>query len=141
MRRSAGRVKVYSAPIVHRPERDGSVVESAHVPFFLAMEYSAAAWRSLLDEACAGVLTAAELGVVDVSAQFSRELFVGEVYAEVALVRLGTSSLGFEVVIHQDEIACAVITNVLVRLAPGRTKSLPLTAEQRAILGAILVEH
>ncbi|MDV6264710.1 acyl-CoA thioesterase [Rhodococcoides yunnanense] len=133
-------MKVYTGPIVHRPERDGSVVENAHVPFFLAMEYSAAAWRSWLVEACGDLLTAGDLGVVDVSAQFSREMFVGEVSAEVALVRLGSSSLAFRVVLQQDGVVCAVITNVLVRLAPDRKKSLPLSAEQRAVLGELLDE-
>ena len=141
MRRSAALVKVYTAPLAHRPERDGTIPGGAHVPFYLAMEYSAAAWRSLLVETCGDLLTAGDLGVVDVSAQFSREMFVGEASAEVSLVRLGSSSLGFRVVIFQDGAACAVITNVLVRLAPGRTSSLPLTPAQRAALSRVLIEQ
>lgn len=131
-------MKVYTAPITHRPERDGSVVDSAHVPFYLAMEYSAAAWRSLLAEVCGDLLPARDLGVVDVSATFTRELFVGEARAEVELTRLGTSSLGFRVAIEQNGVTCAVITNVLVRLAPGRRRSLPLSAAQRAALEPVL---
>ncbi|PPJ33473.1 thioesterase [Nocardia nova] len=108
------------------------------MPFYLAMEYSAAAWRSLLVDVCGDLLPASELGVVDVSATFTREMFVGDVRADVELNRLGTSSLGFRVVIYQDDVACADITNVLVRLAPDRTRSLPLSAAQRAALASVL---
>ncbi|WP_062998058.1 hotdog domain-containing protein [Nocardia jinanensis] len=131
-------MKVYTAPITHRPERDGTVVDSAHVPFYLAMEHSAAAWRSLLVEACGDLLHPGDLGVVDVSATFTRELFVGEVHTEVELIRLGTSSLGFRVVIHQHGVAGAVITTVLARLAADRKTSVPLSAAQRAALESVL---
>ena len=131
-------MKSYTAPITHRPERDGSVPTSAHVPFYLVMEYSADAWTSLLDDTCGGLLTAFDLGVVDVSAQFTRELFVGDARAEASLVQLGLSSLSFRVVIYQQGIGGVFITIVLARLAPGRTRSTPLTAEQRTALESIL---
>ena len=132
------RVKLYTAPIAHRPERDGTVPASTHVPFYLAMEYSSNAWNSLLVATCGELLSALDLGVVDVAAQFTRELFVGEARAEASLVQLGVSSLSFRVVIYQEGMSCAVITIVLVRLAPGRTRSAPLSAEQRSALETIL---
>ncbi len=131
-------MKLHTAPITHRPARDGTVPASDHVPFYLAMEYSADAWNSLLVETCGELLSSRDLGVVDVSGQFTRELFTGDVRAEASLVRLSLSSLSFRVVIYQEGIACAVITIVLARLAPGRTRSTPLTAEQRAALETIL---
>ncbi|GAB86624.1 hypothetical protein GORBP_077_00510 [Gordonia rubripertincta NBRC 101908] len=131
-------VKSYAAPISHRPERDGTVPASAHVPFYLAMEYSSDAWNSLLVDTCGAPLPARDLGVVDVTAQFNRELFVGDVCAETGLIRLGVSSLGFRVVLYQEDVVCAVITIVLARLAPDRKRSTPLTAEQRTALETIL---
>ncbi|WP_341264524.1 hotdog domain-containing protein [Gordonia hydrophobica] len=92
----------------------------------------------MLVSTCGDLLSAGDLGVVDVSAQFTRELFVGDVRAEASLIRLGVSSVSFRVVIYQEEMAGADITIVLARLADGRTRSTPLSPEQRAALETIL---
>ena len=131
-------MKSYNLHISHRPGRDGSIPANPHVPFYLAMECSVEAWNSLLVSTCGDLLSAGDLGVVDVSAQFTRELFVGDVRAEASLIRLGVSSVSFRVVIYQEEMAGADITIVLARLADGRTRSTPLSPEQRAALETIL---
>lgn len=131
-------MRSYSGPIEHRPERDGTFINSTHVPFYLAMEYGSDSWASLLEEACGDLLVPGDLGVVDVSATFTHEMFVGDVVAEVSLVRLGTSSLAFRVELYQEQIACADITTVLVRLESDRKSATPLAPEQRAALAVIL---
>lgn len=125
---------LYTAPITHRPERDGSTLDSPHVTYFLAVEYASDAWRAMLDKSCGELLPATDLGVVDVSGQFTKEMFVGEATAEVELAHVGTSSIGFRVTIYQGGQQCAVITTVLAQLADGRTRSRPLSHEQRTAL-------
>jgi acyl-CoA thioesterase FadM len=131
-------VTTYRMALAHRPERDGTVTPSTHVPFFLALEVMAQAWGRLLADELGDVLTPMDLGVVNVQSDFRRELFTGEADYDVTLAKLGTSSLTFAFTITQAGEVAASGQTTLARTDSGRVRSLPLTAEQRTALGALL---
>jgi acyl-CoA thioesterase FadM len=123
--------------ITHPPMRDGGVITSAHVPFFLALEAMADAWANALADHCSGVLAPTDLGVVHVDSDFAHEVFVGEVTIDVDLEKVGTSSLTFRVTLTQGGRRAAVMTTVLARVDSTRLHALPLSDAQRAALGTL----
>jgi acyl-CoA thioesterase FadM len=86
------------------------------------------------------VLVPPDLGLVNVSADYRRELFDGPAVFDVVLERLGTSSLVFTVDIIQSGELAARATLTFVRVDADRAGSLPLTARQRAALQALLAQ-
>ncbi|HMD24688.1 MAG TPA: hypothetical protein VKH61_11345, partial [Streptosporangiaceae bacterium] len=64
---------------------------SKHVPFYLALEVASQAWAATLAEYCQDLVSPMDMAVVNVTGNFFREVFVGEVDVEVALKRIGTS--------------------------------------------------
>lgn len=123
--------------VSHRPNSDGSVPDSKHVPFYLAMEVMSEAWKCALAVTCDGLLSPGDLGVVNVTSDFRRELFVGTAAFRVAFAHIGTSSIRFEIAVEQagHHVADAAIT--LARVTDDRTRSLPLSPEQRVALSAL----
>lgn len=82
--------------LTHRPMRDGPAVSNAHVPAFLALEVAGYAWNDALAEVSGGELTAADVVIVNIDANFSRELLVGEADFYVSLRRIGRTSFTLE---------------------------------------------
>jgi acyl-CoA thioesterase FadM len=128
----------YCMQLAHRPDRDGTVTASRHVPFFLALEVMAQAWARLLADGVGELLSPMDLGVVNVQSDFRRELFTGEADYDVTLARFGTSSLTFAFTITQAGQVAAKGETTLARTDTGRVRSVPLTDEQRAALKAML---
>lgn len=120
--------------MTHRPLRDGTPVTNNHVPYYLALEVMSDAWAIAIFTACAGVMAPNELGVVHVTSDFARELFVGEATVDVTLQKLGTTSMTLLLTLSQDGHQAAVMTAVLARVDPLRLKSVPFTPAQRAAL-------
>src|SRR5260370_38145835 len=65
--------------VTRPPPRDGPPVTSSHVPFYLALEAAADAWAMTLGEHCGDLLSPMAMAVVNVTSNFRRELFVGEI--------------------------------------------------------------
>lgn len=128
----------YRLPITHRPERDGSTSDSRHVPYFLALEVAAQAWGMALVEACGDLLGPRDLAVVHVECDFRHELFIGEVDLEVALVKLGSSSLRWHIELVQEGRRAGTVVSVVCRVDDDRVTALPLSPEQRAALEPLL---
>jgi acyl-CoA thioesterase FadM len=114
--------------------RDGRPVPTNHVPYYLAHEAMSDAWNRAIFTACEGVMAPNELGVVHVSSDFSRELFVGEVSIEVHVEQLGNSSITVKLALAQYDRPAATMTAVLARVDPLRQHSVPLTDAQRSAL-------
>lgn len=131
---SVRRVPRYELPLTHRPTRDGQQVTSAHVPFYLAMEMMAEAWGRAVNGACDGVLQAGDLGVVHVTSDFGREVFVGEAVIDVTLQHIGTSSLTFQLRLTQADELAVRTTAVVAQVDPSRKYAVPFSIEQRAAL-------
>ncbi|MGU3436041.1 hotdog domain-containing protein [Actinomycetes bacterium M1A6_2h] len=119
-------------PLTHRPERDGSVTDVRHVPATLAIEFASTAWARALYECSEGALSAMDVMVVNISADFSRELLTGTADASVVVTRIGNSSLTLDVLIDQDGERCARVGHTLVRVKSG--VSHPLTEAEKALL-------
>ncbi|WP_084727303.1 hotdog domain-containing protein [Rhodococcoides yunnanense] len=119
-------------PLTHRPTREGTIVDDAHVPAYLALELATEAWASALHHASAGAFTAREVVIVNVASDFSRELLVGTVDVEVVVKRVGRSSVVVEVGIEQDGVRAAVASFTLVHVVDGVAR--PFTHAQRRIL-------
>ncbi|WP_255122665.1 thioesterase family protein [Rhodococcus sp. 14-2470-1b] len=121
-----------SMQLTHRPARDGSTVDAAHVPAYLALELASQAWADALSHASDGRLTALDVMVVNVTADFSRELFTGGVDVDVTATDVGRTSITVRVAIEQGGERAAVATFVLVHVVDGRAER--LTDEQRAFV-------
>ncbi len=111
-----------------------------HVTFHGALGYVQAAWLRALTETCGDVLMPPDLGLVNVTADYRRELFDGPAVFDVTLERMGTSSLIFAADIIQSGELAARATLTFVRVDADRTRSLPLTAQQRAALAPLLTQ-
>jgi acyl-CoA thioesterase FadM len=124
--------------ITHRPERDGSIIESNHVPYYLALEYAADAWGTALVDTCGGLLGPRDLAVVHADCDFRHELFIGEVDLDVTLVKLGASSLRWHVELAQEGRHAGTVVAVVCRVDDDRVTAVPLSAEQRRALETLL---
>jgi acyl-CoA thioesterase FadM len=127
----------YELPVSHRPNRDGSAVTSRHVPYYLAAEVFSTAWSRTLAELGAGVLTAQDVAVVSAQFDYSREVFTGQALVTVDVQTVGVSSIRFGLQLAQDGHVAAVGTTTVVQTDEGRTRSIPLSPEQRAALEAV----
>jgi acyl-CoA thioesterase FadM len=125
-------------PMTHRPERDGSMIANTHVPYYLALEVAATAWGRALTEACGDLLGPRDLAVVHADCDFEHELFIGEAEVDVALVKLGSSSLSFSVELAQDGRRAGRVNTVLCLVDEDRVHSVPLSEPQRAALETLL---
>ncbi|GGG02190.1 hypothetical protein GCM10007304_15210 [Rhodococcoides trifolii] len=125
-------------PLTHRPERDGSVTEARHVPATLAVEFASTAWAQALYECSRGALSAMDVMVVHISADFSRELLTGTADASVVVTRIGTSSVTLDVFVDQGGERCARVRHTLVRVKNG--VSHPWGESEKALLGGLEVE-
>lgn len=123
-------------PLTHRPARDGSTVDAAHVPAYLALELASEAWGDALADASAGVLTEIDVMIVNVGSDFSRELLVGEAEVEVEVTKIGRSSLTARVAIAQGGHRAAVATFVFVRVTDGR--AVALTDDERDSIASLV---
>ncbi len=122
----------------HHPARDGTRIEIDHVPAYLALELASHAWAEALAAASNSLVTAAEVMVVHISSDFSRELFVGSADVQVVVTRLGVSSLVVDVSIFQNDVRAAVASFTLVRVVDG--SSSPLTDAERASIASLVSE-
>ena len=113
-----------SLPLTHRPERDGTVIDMVHVPAYLAFEFASYAWGIALFESSGGTVTAGNMMVVHVDADFGRELLTGFADVEVVLSKLGRSSLTLDVSIHQNSVQAASMSFTLVRVEDGASQAL-----------------
>ncbi len=123
--------------VTHPPPRDGPPVTSRHVPFYLALEAAADAWAMTLGEHCGDLLSPMAMAVVNVTSNFRRELFVGEISVEVSLKRIGTSSVTFLLELFQGGHAAGTVDFVVVQVDFLRVHPVPLTPAQRAALQTI----
>ncbi|WP_045842087.1 hypothetical protein [Rhodococcus sp. PML026] len=105
--------------LTHRPMRDGSAVSNAHVPAFLALEVAGYAWNDALAEVSGGELTAADVVIVNIDANFSRELLVGEADFYVSLRRIGRTSFTLETSIGQGGTIASVATFTVAYIRDG----------------------
>jgi acyl-CoA thioesterase FadM len=127
----------YALQVTHRPERDGRVVSDPHVPFFLALEAAADAWMLALGEFCEDILLPSDVGVVNVTSDFRRELFIGLLHVDVSLQAIGISSATFVMRLFQYDRFAGSVRLVVAKVNAGRTHSLPLTDVERAALETI----
>jgi acyl-CoA thioesterase FadM len=134
------RVPRYRLPVTHRPERDGSTIDSRHVPYYLALEVAATGWGMALVEACGELLGPRDLAVVHVECDFRHELFTGEAEVEVELAGLGSSSLRWQVELVQDGRRAGSVVSVVCRVDDDRVTAVALTPEQRAALETVLAQ-
>jgi len=125
----------YTLVAAHPPARDGRPVTSTHVPFYLALELASDAWAMTLGEHCADLLSPMDMAVVNVTSNFRRELFVGEIAVEVSLKRIGSSSVTFLLELFQA--GYSVVDFVVVQVDVPRLHAVPLTPAQRVALQTI----
>jgi acyl-CoA thioesterase FadM len=127
----------YELPLTHRPQRDGSAVASKHVPYFLAAEVFSDAWAQTLVDLGPGLLTAMDVAVVNAHFDFSREVFTGQATVTVSIDKVGTSSITFGLQLEQQGRLAATGSTTVVQTDAGRTRAIPLSAQQRAALDAV----
>jgi acyl-CoA thioesterase FadM len=120
--------------ISHRPHSESRSMTPRHVPFYLALEVASDAWARALATTCDGILTPSDLGVVNVTSDFSHEAFTGEATFDVALERVGTTSLTFAIQIVQHGHVVGALRTTLVRVDELRDHALPWSHVQRAAL-------
>jgi acyl-CoA thioesterase FadM len=123
--------------VTHPPPRHGPPVTSKHVPFYLALEVASQAWAATLAEYCGDLVSRMDMAVVNVTGNFFREVFVGEVDVEVALKRIGTSSVTFLLELFQAGHRAGTVDLVVAQVDAGRVHAVPLSPAQRAALQAI----
>jgi acyl-CoA thioesterase FadM len=111
---------------------------AGHIPFDGALGYAQTAWAQAIRATCGGVLVPPNMGIVNVNADFRRELFEGPAVFDVTLERMGTSSLTFVVEISQFGAPAATARLTYVRVDEQRTTSLPLTEQHRVSLQPLL---
>jgi acyl-CoA thioesterase FadM len=128
----------YRLPVTHRPERDGTVLTFAHVPYYLALEVASPAWARMLDELGQGLLSAADVAVVRADFHFRRELFTGSVDVDVDVTRIGRTSLTFAVAMYQRDVLALKGETVVARTDEGRDGAVPLSPVQRAMLESLV---
>ena len=128
----------YELPVTHRPNRDGTLLTTRHVPYYLAAEVFAQAWAQTLVELGPGVLTSQNVAVVNARFDYSREVFTGSAVITVAVEKVGGTSIRFGLVLEQDGKVAATGTTTVVHTDEKRTRSIPLSEEQRSALEAVV---
>lgn len=110
----------------------------AHLPFHSILQRCGLAWRAYLE-----TLPGFDDGVIvpHLSADFLAEVHVGPIEIAVSLVRVGSSSFTLRCDVEQDGATAARVTVVLVKFDYERRHSVPLTADQHAVLEADLPRH
>jgi acyl-CoA thioesterase FadM len=109
----------------------------AHLPFHAILQRCGIAWRAHLGSLGHGVdAEALDTGVIvpNVNADFRAEVHVGELAIDVGLVAVGTSSFTLRCDVVQDDVVAASVRVVLVSFDYARRATVPLTAQQRALL-------
>jgi len=124
--------------LINNPDRAEESIYGDHMTFPLSLQACADAWTSALIGACGGSLAPSDLGVVNVTSDFRRELFTGDAMIGITLTRLGTSSISLRAEIVQFAQSAVTVSVVLVRVDGTRRRSVPLSDAQRAALGTIL---
>jgi acyl-CoA thioesterase FadM len=120
--------------MTHRPERDGTVSQSSHSPFYLPLELATYAWVSMLDLAGDEELTAGHFAVVNLTADYHREIHIGEATYDVTLERIGNSSITLAIDVVQAGEQAATIRVVQVKVDGERVHPTPFTPKQRECL-------
>jgi acyl-CoA thioesterase FadM len=90
-----------------------------------------------LGEHCGDLLSPTDMAVVNVTSNFGREIFVGEIAVEVTLKRIGTSSVAFLLELFQGGHSAGTVDFVVVQVDLPRVHPVPLTPTQRAALRTI----
>jgi acyl-CoA thioesterase FadM len=124
-----------SVDLVEPPFDERSIALGAHVRFDVPLRVAWQAFRDLLDELPPGhSLNVRELAVVSQTASYRREMFVGAAELELAITRIGRSSLVLSYEIWQAGQSAAAGELTLARVGEGRGASVPFTDHQRATL-------
>ncbi|MCZ4278773.1 acyl-CoA thioesterase [Rhodococcoides yunnanense] len=118
----------------HRPTRAGSIVTETHVPAYLALELATTAFAEALPDLTGGMFEGEDVVIAHLEASFGRELLVGDVDVDVALRKIGRTSLEIEVTIEQTDHPAGPIRFrfVLVHVVNGRSATIP--SELREVL-------
>jgi len=125
----------FTVQMTHRPERNGELSSVSHAPFNLPLEMVMYGWVSALERTENDRLTAANLAVVNLTADYAREMHVGETVIDVELERIGGSSLTFAIAVSQAGHPAATVRVVLVRVDPeARGASVRFSPEERETL-------
>jgi acyl-CoA thioesterase FadM len=123
--------------MTNRPERDGTIRKSPHAAFFLIQEMAMYAWIDALAAAGNDALSAQHFAVVNIVADYGREMFTEEVTFDVSLERVGNSSLTLVIEATQRGERGATVRVVLVRVDGGRSQSTRFTPEEQSILAGL----
>jgi acyl-CoA thioesterase FadM len=132
-------VPVSSRVVGHRPGSDGSDRDGGHAPYYLVVESVTDAWEQVLRDLGDDVLPVREIGVVRITFDYRREVFVAPAEYQVDLVRVGRSSLEFAIRLVQGGRLAVLAQVVVARVNADRSASAPLSDRQRAALEAVVV--
>lgn len=124
----------YELPLSHRPLRDGTLVTSRHVPYFLAAEVFSQAWAQTLADLGPGLLASKDVAVVNAHFDYAHEVFIGSAIITVTVEKVGHTSIRFGLQLEQDGRLAATGTTTVVHTDEDRTRSIPLSDEQRTAL-------
>ncbi|HEY3737536.1 MAG TPA: hotdog domain-containing protein [Jatrophihabitans sp.] len=120
-----------------RPELDGTVWTDGHLRFYEALETVGLTWALILEKTGRGDLSLEHMAVVNVTADFRHEMFVGRLEIDAALERIGTTSVTLVCSVAQGGNDVGTVRAVLVKVGDGRVDSLPFTEDQRAALATL----
>lgn len=107
---------------------------SRHVTCHTIFEFANEAWILAFAECADNVVDHMQLPVITTTAEFRRELFVGESVWEVTPIRVGTTSLTLGMKVWQAESLAVELSVVLVQTDPQTSTPRAFDASQRETL-------
>lgn len=137
---SVNAVHSYPIPMIQRRLRDGSVPTNPHMTFHTILEFCEIAWQAAFAEACGDLINKHDLAVVTIATDYRREMRVGDAEWQVALTRIGGSSMNVVVEGFQEGLSAVATTATLVLLNHDHSGSQQISAQQRVGLETLLVE-
>jgi acyl-CoA thioesterase FadM len=120
--------------LTNRLAGDPDLAMGGHMPFFEILRASARAYAAALVSLSDGLISARDMALVNLNSDFRGEMFAGEAVFDVAVQRLGSSSVTLAMELSQQNRPAAAITVVLVHVDERRGHSVPFSAAQRAAL-------
>lgn len=109
-----------------------------HLPFYEALEVASESWGSTLERTGRDDLALRHFAIVNVNADFRREMFRGQVDAVTVIEKVGTSSIALATSFTQHGQQAGTARAVLVRISADRVTSVALSHDQREALARLL---
>lgn len=105
-----------------------------HIAAYMVMELATRAWIRFLTDGTAGIFDSENTAAVTTTTNFRSELLAGDIDVDLALRKIGNTSITLSFELGKDGMVCASGSVVLAKVGAGRRHSVPINAAERTAL-------